>query len=1174
MKYSLLGPLEVYDAAGARQRLGSPKLRSLLTLLLVDANRVVPLDRLIDQLWAGEPPASSTATLQAYVWQLRKLLEPDRPNRAPAEVLITEPPGYRLVVGEGELDVEDFERHVARGAALVDAGDPAAAVEPLDAALSLWRGTPLADLAGEPAVLSFVTRLEELHLLAQERRIDAELALGHAAEAVTRAETLSAAHPLRERLWAQRILGLYRSGRQADSLRTYQECRRLLGEELGIEPGRELRELEEAVLRQDDAVLAWTAPVAGTAPGPAPSSPAPATPEVIEPAPAVDPSTAAPTAADAGPESLAARPVARGGFVGRDHELSVLRAGLDAVAAGRGRVIALEGTAGIGKTRIVEQLADEASGRALGVVWTRCVADAGRPPLWPWHELLTQIAQRPHAQPVDTQPADPVPASAPVLAAGGEASADPEHDRFMLLSSTVDRLVSHGRSDHLVVVVDDLHSADAASLQLLRLLLDRIDDTGLLVVVTTRRTDAQDLAALDETLSAIGRSRSGERLAVGPLGAGDVDQLVAAVAEDGDAAFVGPVDLAAFSRTLHQRTGGNPFFLTELVKLLRSERRLPDGAHDPLADHDQIPASVRDVIRRRVQRLPDDTQTLLSIAAVAATSTGSVDVELLARASGVDVDRAAALIEPAVLTEVVVEAGDGWSWSFAHDLGRDSILASLTKLQRSKLHARIATTLEELHANGLPPVDELAAQYAAAGRSAPADRAATYARLAAEAARSRYSWDQSSLNLRRLVAALDRDPDVSVAERIDARIELARDLRLNGDLAAVHAVLEEAIGQATALGDVPRLASATSVYGGVSLWNWRDLGVVDHRMVGLLDRLSQAPELGDRSRAETLGTLAVELYYGPERRRGIAAGTEAVEIARELGDPELLSRTLNNLMIASWEPGYDEPRMALVAEALDLVGSGLPIHAEAIARMHRLSLSLRQCDVETYQADLARASDIAATLSIPEIEAQVSYQQATRLLLDGDLDAARAKAEESRERMAATDLWGATWCAIVLPSCAAWWEGTLGTMADELAAACADPTYAGLRALPVIALAESGDRAGARALFDRWYGDIEPGWSSDFGVYSWAMAAAMVDSAEVPDLYEQLTQFAGELVTVGSAIGCWGAADLVLASLSLRKGDDEAVERHLASAERLEARSGFPLLAGATQRWRRNAARA
>ena len=325
----------------------------------------------------------------------------------------------------------------------------------------------------------------------------------------------------------------------------------------------------------------------------------------------------------------------------------------------------------------------------------------------------------------------------------------------------------------------------------------------------------------------------------------------------------------------------------------------------------------------------------------------------------------------------------------------------------------------------MPPVDELAAQYAAAGRSAPADRAATYARLAAEAARSRYSWDQSSLNLRRLVAALDRDPDVSVAERIDARIELARDLRLNGDLAAVHAVLEEAIGQATALGDVPRLASATSVYGGVSLWNWRDLGVVDHRMVGLLDRLSQAPELGDRSRAETLGTLAVELYYGPERRRGIAAGTEAVEIARELGDPELLSRTLNNLMIASWEPGYDEPRMALVAEALDLVGSGLPIHAEAIARMHRLSLSLRQCDVETYQADLVRASDIAATLSIPEIEAQVSYQQATRLLLDGDLDAARAKAEESRERMAATDLWGATWCAIVLPSCAAWWEGCL-----------------------------------------------------------------------------------------------------------------------------------------------------
>ncbi len=1172
MKYSLLGPLEVYDAAGGRQRLGSPKLRSLLTLLLIDANRVVPLDRLIDQLWAGEPPASSTATLQAYVWQLRKLLEPDRPTRAPAEVLITEPPGYRLVVADGDLDVESFERLVTQGVALVDAGDPAGAVDTLDAALALWRGEPLADLAGEASVGSFVTRLEERHLLAQERRVDAALALGHAAEAVARAEALSAAHPLRERLWAQRIVGLYRSGRQADALRTYQDCRRLLGEELGIEPGRELRDLEQAVLRQDDAALAWTPPGLGSQPprsvaGARPQA-APSTDDldatIVDPA-IVEELSAAPVVVES--PSVAARPLARSEFVGRDHELAVLHAQLDALDAGRGRVIALEGTAGIGKTRIVEQLAADATARGVGVVWTRCVADAGRPPLWPWHELLTQISQRPLAEPATVAP-DP---SDPVLGSGATALADPDHDRFLLLSATVDRLVGHGRNDHLVVVVDDLHSADAASLQLLRMLLDRIDDAGLLVVVTTRRTDAQDLAALDETLSAVGRSRSGERLAVGPLGADDVDRLVAAVADGSDAGVVGPAELAAFSRTLHQRTGGNPFFLTELVKLLRSERRLPDGAQVSSADLDQIPASVRDVIRRRVQRLPDDTQTLLSIAAVAATSASSVDVELLARASGVDVDRAAALIEPAVLTEVVVETGDGWSWTFAHDLGRDSILASLTKLQRSKLHARIATTLEELHEHALPPVDELAAQYAAAGRSAPADRAAKYARMAAEAARNRYSWDQSALNLRRLVAAFDRDPEVGIGARIDARIELARDLRLNGDLAAVHAVLEEAIGQATALGDLPRLASATSVYGGVALWNWRDPGVVDHRMVGLLDRLLSSTELGDRSRAETLGTLAVELYYGPDRRRGFTAGAEAVEIARELGDPELLGRTLNNLMIASWEPAYDEQRMALVTEALDLVGSGLPIHAEAIARMHRLSLSLRSGDAETYLDDLARASDLAATLSIPEIEAQVSYQQATRLLLAGDLDAARSKADESRERMLLTDLWGAKWCDIVLPSCAAWWAGSLSTMADDLIDACSDPTYSGLGALAVVALAEGGDRSGAAELFDRWYGDIEPGWSSDFEVYSWAMAAAMVDAAEIPELYEQLMQFAGELVTVGSAIGCWGAADLVLASLSLRLGDDAAVERHLASAEALEVRTGFPLLAGAAERWRATA---
>lgn len=1176
MKYSLLGPLEVYDVSGARQRLGSPKLRSLLTLLLIDANRVVPLDRLIDQLWVGEPPASSTATLQAYVWQLRKLLEPQRPNRAPAEVLVTEPPGYRLVVGDGELDVEEFERLVAQGTALVEAEDPDAAKAVLDSALALWRGTPLGDLGDlseEPTVRSFVAHLEELHLLAQERRIDVELALGHPAEAVALAEALSAAHPLRERLWAQRILGLYRSGRQADALRTYQECRSMLSDELGIEPGHELRDLDAAVLRQDDDALAWIAPATG----------APATQATPTPSTHVARRIGLDDTVVSEEAPAATRPFHRGEFVGRGHELTALRAALDAVDSGRGRVVALEGTAGIGKTRIVEQLADEAAARGVGVVWTRCVADAGRPPLWPWHELLTQIATRPHLGAASTGPAPGgsvahddstagggATAADTLLTERGTAPADPDHGRFLLLSAVVDDLVTRGRSEHMVVVVDDLHSADAASLHLLRLLLDRIDDAGLLVVVTTRRTDAQDLAALDETLSAIGRSRSGERLAVGPLGAEDVDRLLAAVSERDDG-IAAPAELAAFSRTLHQRTGGNPFFLTELVKLLRSERRLPDGATDALADHDQIPASVRDVIRRRVQRLPDDTQTLLSISAVVATSAASVDVELLAKVSGVDVERAAALIEPAVLTEVLVEAGDGWSWTFAHDLGRDSILASLTRLQRSKLHARVAAALEELHTSGLAPVDELAAQYAAAGRSAPADRAATYARLAANAARDRYSWDQSALNLRRLVAALDRDPDVSVGERIDARIELARDLRLNGDLTAVHAVLEEAIGQATAIGDLGRLASATSVYGGISLWNWRDFGVVDHRMVGLLDQLSRSAELGERSRAETLGTLAVELYYGPERRRGIDAGVEAVEIARTLGEPELLGRTLNNLMIACWEPGYDGQRMDLLSEALDLVGSGLTIHAEAIARMHRLSLSLRRGDVETYLSDLARASAIAATLSIPEIEAQVSYQQATRLLLGGDVDAARAKAEESRDRLLLTDLWGAQWCRLVLSSCAAWWDRSFALMADDLMAACAEPTYSGLRPLAVLAVADAGDRSGATALFDRWYGDIEPGWSSDFQVVAWGMAAAQVDSAETADLYAMVTPFAGELATVGSAIGCWGAVDLVLASLALRLGDDAAVGAHLAAAEQLEVRTGFPLIAGEAERWRRSA---
>ncbi|HEX6677707.1 MAG TPA: AfsR/SARP family transcriptional regulator, partial [Actinomycetes bacterium] len=257
MRYGILGPLEVIGDAGPL-RVAGAKLRALLVLLLLDANRVVSVDRLVEELWGGRPPPRATVTLRSYVSMLRRVLEPDRAAGATAEVLAWQPPGYVLRVGPDDLDAARFER-LARDGRAVLPSDPVAADALLGEALALWRGDALADVAFEPFAQGEVARLGELRLATAEDQVEARLAAGRHAEVVPDLERLLAANPLRERLRGQLMLALYRSGRQADALRAYRDGRDLLVEELGIEPGPALRRLQEEILLQSPT-LDWQPP--------------------------------------------------------------------------------------------------------------------------------------------------------------------------------------------------------------------------------------------------------------------------------------------------------------------------------------------------------------------------------------------------------------------------------------------------------------------------------------------------------------------------------------------------------------------------------------------------------------------------------------------------------------------------------------------------------------------------------------------------------------------------------------------------------------------------------------------------------------------------------------------------------------------------------------------------
>ena len=258
MEFGILGPLEV-SHDGRPVPVTGTRQRELLAILLLHAGSVVSADRLMDALWGEHPPAAGTTALRVRVSQLRKALGRGR------DALVTRAPGYALLAAPDSVDLGRFERLHGEARRALDGGDAASALETARSALALWRGDPLVDVAYATWAQAAILRLHEMRSAALELRIDAELALGHDAPLIGELQALVEAHPLREKLWAQLMLALYRGGRQAEALAAFQAARTRLVDEIGVEPGPRLHELQASILAQDPGLDAI-----GSAPSPAP----------------------------------------------------------------------------------------------------------------------------------------------------------------------------------------------------------------------------------------------------------------------------------------------------------------------------------------------------------------------------------------------------------------------------------------------------------------------------------------------------------------------------------------------------------------------------------------------------------------------------------------------------------------------------------------------------------------------------------------------------------------------------------------------------------------------------------------------------------------------------------------------------------------------------------------
>jgi predicted ATPase/DNA-binding SARP family transcriptional activator len=352
VEFRVLGPLEVV-AAGQPLELGTPRQRALLGLLLVHAGVVVSCDRLLEDLWDGDPPATARHTLQGYVHRLRRTLGPD------AWRLTTRPPGYQLKVSTGELDAQRFQDLATAGRRALVRDDPQAAADQLAAGLGLWRGPLLADLDQVAALEAERARLEALRLTALEDRIEADLALGGHDGLVAELEALLAEHPFRERLCGQLMLALYRSGRQADALQAFHRARQVLDEELGIQPSRWLHRRQEQILLQDPVL---------EAPDPTPP-----------------------------PRPQHHLPARRSSFVGRRRELAELQGLLRTR-----RLVCVTGPPGAGKTRLAVEAAASLLEAFPHGAWFVSLAEVADPELVPSAVAaalgVPELPERPAAQ--------------------------------------------------------------------------------------------------------------------------------------------------------------------------------------------------------------------------------------------------------------------------------------------------------------------------------------------------------------------------------------------------------------------------------------------------------------------------------------------------------------------------------------------------------------------------------------------------------------------------------------------------------------------------------------------------------------------------------------------------------------------------------------------------------
>jgi class 3 adenylate cyclase/tetratricopeptide (TPR) repeat protein len=844
-------------------------------------------------------------------------------------------------------------------------------------------------------------------------------------------------------------------------------------------------------------------------------------------------------------------------FVGREAELGRLDAGLEDALAGRGRLVLVAGEAGIGKTRIAEQLAARARARGARAVWGRCFEGEAAPAYWPWIQLLrAHAATRPAAAlraelgPGAGEVAQLLPEVAEVVPdLEPPPSLDPETARFRLFDAVASFLRRAARDTGLVVVLDDLHWADRSSLLLLEFVARVLAGSRLLLVGTYRDVEVSRRHPLNDTLAELVRQPVTSRLALRGLSEAEVARCIAVVTGTEPA----PTVVAA----VHGQSEGNPFFVSEIARLLISEGRLDPGGQLDLI----IPEGVREVIDRRRNRLTERCNGVLAVAAVEGRD---FDLNVVCQAAGLAAAEVLETLDEAVDAHLVTEAGPGpGRYRFAHALVREVVHAGLRATERARLHHRVGEAIERHAQADLDArLAELAYHFLQSATIGDADKAVEYASRAGKLALDLRAYEEAAGHLEGALQALELIPAGDQHRRGELLLVLGKAQRAAGDLVAARASYERAAAVAERIGAAELLARAA-----LGLGVEFTVGVVDDVEIRLLEEALTA--LGDADsplRARVLARLAKALLWTREEDRRAALSEQAVQVARRVGEPGTLAAVLHDRHMAIWGFANAEERLDITGEAIQLAERCGDRDLAVRARASRIANLLELGDMPALEAEIDRHDQETAKLRQLQYRWHIPLLRASQAAIAGRFAEAEQLAEEGLAVGRRAQHQGGALFHLGMVIAIHFGQGRFPEVVDVLRETDRRyPSLAVWRCGVAYALVEAGRDDEALVEYERQVKNefaLVPRdhlWTTCMAFLA-LTCAALQDARRAGRLYELLLPYArynNRMTRIG--IGSLGPMAHYLGLLAATRGRWDAAAGHLQAAMEMSARMSAPV---------------